>query len=277
LTELTCFEVRYDDGVAHLQLNRPEKKNSLIPSFWGELKGLVEEIDREATARVIVLSSTGRHFSAGLDLGVFDKGMFRSADDGEPGRKRALMYQGFKKLQETFTVIERSRVPVIAAVQGGCVGGGLALVSACDLRYATSDAFFVVQETNLGIVADVGTLQRLPKVMPDGVAREMAYRGMRLPAARAEAVGFVNGLYDDHEALLAGVSEIAREIAAKSPLAIWGIKHSLNHARDHSVEDGLDTVALWQAGMYSPDEAKAAVRARHEGRDVTYEDLRPAP
>jgi enoyl-CoA hydratase len=275
---LTCFDVRYDGGVAHLQLNRPEQKNTLIPSFWGELRTLGEEIDRDARARVIVLSSTGRHFCAGLDLGVFDGGMFRASGAGdEPGRKRALLYQGIRSLQETFTALERSRIPVIAAVQGGCVGAAVAMVTSCDLRYATNDAFFVVQETNIGIVAEVGTLQRLPKVMPDGVAREMAFRGMRLPAARAEAVGFVNATFDDHDALLAGVSEIAQEIASKSPLAVWGSKHSLNHAREHSVEDGLDLVALWQAGMYFPDDTKAALRAQQEGRAAEFEDLRPAP
>jgi enoyl-CoA hydratase len=275
---LTCFDVRYDGGVAHIQMNRPEQKNTLIPAFWAELRTLVQEIDDEARARVIVLSSTGRHFCAGLDLGVFDGGMFRATDGGdEPGRKRAVLYQGIKSLQETFTAIERARVPVIAAVQGGCAGAGVAMVCACDLRYATSDAFFVVAETNIAITAEVGTLQRLPKVLPDAIAREMAFRGMRLPATRAEAVGFVNATFDDHDALLAGVSSIAQEIASKSPLAEWGSKHSLNHARDHSVDDGLDLVALWQAGMYYPDDCMEAMRAQREGRAADFEDLRPAP
>jgi enoyl-CoA hydratase len=274
----TCFDVRYEAGVAHLQLNRPEQKNTLIPAFWGELKTLVEEIDREARARVIVLSSTGRHFCAGLDLSVFDGGMFRAAGGGEePGRKRALLYQGIRSLQDSFTALERSRVPILAAIQGGCVGAAVALAAACDLRYTTDDAFFLIQEINIGIVAEVGTLQRLPKVMPDAVVREMAFRGMRLPAARAESVGFVNATYPDHDALLSGVAEIAQEIAAKSPLAIWGSKHSLNHARDHSVEDGLDVVALWQAGMYFPDDTKESLSAQQECRPAEFEDLRPAP
>ncbi|MBL7487268.1 enoyl-CoA hydratase/isomerase family protein [Frankia sp. AgB1.9] len=275
---LTCFDVRFDGSVAHLRLNRPEQKNSLVPAFWAELRTLVEDIDRQASARVIVLSSTGRHFCAGLDLGVFDGGMFRAQGGGdEPGRKRAVLYQGIRSLQATFTALERARVPVIAAVQGGCVGAGLGLVAACDLRYATRDAFFLVQETNLGITAEVGQLQRLPKVMPEGIAREMAYRGMRLPAARAESVGFVNAVFDDHEALLDGVSEIAREIAAKSPLAVWGSKHSLNHARDHAVDDGLDLVALWQAGMYHPDDCLESLSAQQERRSPVFEDLRPIP
>lgn len=274
---LTCFDVRYEDGVAYLRLNRPEHKNSLIPSFWTELRTLVTDIDREARARVIVISSTGRHFCAGLDLGLFDGGMFRASDDGEPGRKRAVLYQGIRSLQETFTAVERARVPVIAAIQGGCVGGGIGLAAACDLRYATRDAFFSLQETNIAITADVGQLQRLPKVMPEGVVREMAFRGIRLPADRAEAIGFVNAVHDDHDTLLAAVAEIAREIAAKSPLAVWGAKHAINHAREHTVDDGLDMVALWQAGMYHPNDSLESLRARKEERAPAFEDLRPAP
>jgi enoyl-CoA hydratase len=277
VSDLTSFDVRYDDGVAHLRLNRPEQKNAITLPFFDELKGLVEEIDREARARVIVLSSTGRHFCVGLDLTVFGTGAFRRTADGELGRRRASFYQTIRKLQDAFTVIEQSRIPVIAAVQGACAGAALALVSACDLRYATQDAFFLVAETNLGFPAEIGTLQRLPKLMPEGVVREIAYRGTRLPATRAEQVGFVNETFAGHDALLAGVSEIARDIAAKNPLGTWGTKHLLNHARDHAVDDGLDLVALWQAGMYFPDDTLATLQARKEGRAVSYENLRPAP
>lgn len=275
---LTCFDVRYQGQVAYLQLNRPEQKNSLIASFWAELRTLVEDIDRQARARVIVVSSTGKHFCAGLDLGVFEGGMFRANGGGdEPGRKRALLYQGIRSLHETFLALQRSRTPVIAAVQGGCVGGGVSLAAACDLRYATRDAFFLLQEVNIAITPDVGQLHWLSKVMPDAIVREMAYRGMRLPAARAEQVGFVNQLFDDHDALLAAVTGIATEIAEKSPLPVWGSKHMINHARDHSVEDGLDLVALWQAGMYHPDDTKETLRARQEERSALYENLRPTP
>ena len=278
MSDLTCFSVHYDDGVAELRLNRPAEKNSLIPPFWGELRTLVEEIDRESRARVIIVTSTGKHFSVGLDTKAFGSGMFGGpADHTEQGRKRARFYQGVKSLQETFTAIERARVPVIAAVQGACAGAALAMVAACDLRYATRDAFFLIAETNIGIVAEVGTLQRLPKVMPAGVVREMALRGMRLPADRAESLGLVNGLYQDHEALLAGARQVAREIAAKSPLTMWGIKHTLNHARDHAVEDGLDHVALWQAGMYFAGDTLATLQAKQEGTDPGFEELSPAP
>jgi len=277
-TTLTCFDVRYDGQVAHLQLNRPEQKNSLIPSFWAELRHLVEDIDRQARARVIVLSSTGKHFCAGLDLGVFEGGMFRAHGGGdEPGRKRALLYQGIRSLHETFLALQRSRIPLIAAVQGGCVGGGVSLAAACDLRYATRDAFFLLQEINIAITPDVGQLHWLSKVMPDALVREMAYRGTRLPAGRAEQVGFVNEVFEDHGTLLDAVAGIANEIAQKSPLPVWGCKHMINHARTHPVEDGLDLVALWQAGMYHPNDTKETLRARQEGRLAVYENLRPTP
>ncbi len=277
-TGLTCFDLRFERDVAHLHLNRPEQKNSLIPSFWAELRTLVEDIDRNARARVIVVSAEGKHFCAGLDLGVFDGGMFRAVDGGvEPGRKRAFLYQGIRSLHETFLALQRSRVPVIAAVQGGCVGAGVSLAAACDLRYATRDAFFLLQEVNIAITPDVGQLHWLSKVMPDALVREMAYRGTRTPAVRAEQVGFVNQTFDDHESLLKAVADIAAEIAAKSPLPVWGSKHLINHAREHSVEDGLDLVALWQAGMYHPDDTKETLLARQQERPAVYENLRPTP
>src|SRR5262249_46789088 len=155
-----------------------------------------------------------------------------AGESGEPGRLNANRQMMVLRLQESFTALERARMPVLAAIQGGCVGGAVDLVTACDMRYATEDAFFVVQESNIGMTADVGTLQRLPKIIPDGVARELVYTGRRMPAARAWQVGLVNQLYPDHAALLAGVGEIAAEIAALSPLAIWGSKQMLVYTRD---------------------------------------------
>jgi enoyl-CoA hydratase len=275
---LTCFDVRYADQVAHLQLNRPEQRNSLIPSFWAELRTLVEDIDRNARARVIVISSTGKHFCAGLDLSVFDTGMFRAQGGGEePGRKRAMLYEGVRSLPDTFLALQRARIPVITAIQGGCIGAAVSLAAASDLRYTTRDAFFLLQEINIAITPDVGQLHWLAKTMPDGLVREMAFRGTRLPAARAEQVGFVNEIFDDQQTLLAAVSDIATDMAAKSPLPMWGSKHVINHAREHSVEDGIDLVALWQSGMYHPDDTRESLRARSDGRDAYYENLRPTP
>ncbi|WP_235490283.1 enoyl-CoA hydratase-related protein, partial [Frankia sp. AvcI1] len=158
-----------------------------------------------------------------------------------------------------------------------CLGGGLDLITACDLRYATADAFFVVQETNIGITADLGTLQRLPTLIPAGVARELAYTGRRLPAARARELGLVNEVFDDHDALLAGVREIAAEIAARSPLAVWGSKESLLYARDHDVAAGLDQIATWQTGAFQAEEVAEAMRGRAGGHAPDYPDLPAVP
>ncbi len=274
-----CLELSYEGPVAHLQLTRPEANNTLVSTFWSELGSSVREIDANGRARALVISSTGRHFSAGLDLSVVEgAGLFRGGPDAaEPGRKRALLYQGIRTLQAAFAVVEQARIPVIAAVQGACVGAAVGLVAACDLRYATNDAFFLLPETGIGITPDVGQLQRLPRLLPEGVVREMTYRGTRLTAARAESLGFVNGLFGDQEALITAVSRIGAEIAAKSPLAIWGAKHAIGYARDHSLDDGLEHVALWQAGMYYPDDCLESLAAQREGRDPSFDDLLATP
>ena len=240
-----CFDVEVTDGVAHLRLNRPDALNTMTPDFWRELPELLDEIDRNASARVVVLSSTGRHFSAGMDLAVFTGGSDLLTEPGvsEAGRRRAHLFQTVLKLQDVFTKLEAIRQPVLAAVQGGCIGGAVDLVCAADMRYATADSFFCVQEINIGMTADVGTLQRLPKLIPEGVARELAYTGDRMPAERAKDVGLVNEVFADHDALIEGVLDIAARIAAHSPLAVWGTKEVVNFARDHTVGDSLRYMA----------------------------------
>ena len=271
----TCFDVEINGGVAHLRMNRPDAYNSMIPEFWKELPELVDGIDREGEARVIVVSSTGKHFSAGMDLSVFTGGSDLLGDGGvqETGRQRAHLWQTVLKLQDTFSCFERARVPVLAAVQGGCIGGAVDMVTAADCRYASADAFFCVQEINIGMTADVGTLQRLPKLIPEGVARELAYTGDRMPAARAKEVGLVNEVFGDHESLVAGVLEIAGRIATKSPLAVWGTKEVVNFARDHSVADSLRYMAGWQSGMFQPADMLESFTAKSEGRDGNFEGL----
>jgi enoyl-CoA hydratase len=277
----TCFEVEITGKVAHLRLSRPDELNSMIPAFWAELPKIVSEIDDDASARAIVVSSTGKHFSAGMDLSVFTGG---NAGDSplegksdELGRRRSYLRQTAKMLQESFTAFERARMPVLAAVQGGCVGGAVDMVTACDCRYATTDAFFVIQEINIGMTADVGTLQRLPKLIPEGVAREYAYSGRRMPATRAKELGLVNEVYDTHEEMVDSVMELAHEIASKSPLAIWGTKEMINYARDHSVGDSLNYVATWQTGMFQPTDMMESFGAKGDKRDPDFDDLLPNP
>ena len=190
----TCFELEETEGVAHLILSRPDELNSMIPSFWTELPEIVDELSDSGRARVLVISSTGKHFSAGMDLSVFTGGSnIADSGDAEPGhpsnevgRRRAVLRRNVLHLQRAFSCLEEARMPVLAAVQGGAVGGAVDMVTAADCRYATEDAWFCIQEINIGMTADVGTLQRLPKLIPDGVVREFAYTGARMSAARGE-------------------------------------------------------------------------------------------
>jgi enoyl-CoA hydratase len=269
-----CFDVTVADHVAHVVLNRPDALNSMIREFWNELPLIVRELDDRGDIRAIVISSTGKHFCAGMDLAVFsseDSGLGGGA--GEMGRVRARLRQSALMLQESFSAFEKARMPVLAAIQGGCIGGAVDMVTAADMRYCSADAFFVIQEINIGMTADVGTLQRLPKIIPDGVAREMAYTGRRMTAQRALEVGLVNEVFPTHEALVEGVLAIAGEIASKSPLAVWGSKEMLTYARDHSVADSLNHIATWQTGMFQPSDMVESFKARAEGREPVYPDL----
>ena len=267
----SCFDLEIADNVAHLRLNRPEALNSMTREFWAELPAAVTEISEKALARAIVISSTGKHFCAGMDLSVFAA----EEEDAELGRKQARLRSTVKTLQWTATALEAARVPVLVAVQGGCIGGAVDVATAADLRYCTEDAFFVVQEINIGMTADIGTLQRLGTCVPQGVARELAFTGRRMTAARAYEVGLVQEVYADHESLVDGVLATAREIASKSPLAIWGTKVAMNHARDNGVVSGLDQIATWQSGMFQPADMVESFTAKAEKRDPVYPDLLP--
>lgn len=273
-----CFNVEIAANVAHLQMKRGDELNTMVPEFWKELPAIVRDIDEGAKARVIVVSSTGKHFTAGMDLSVFATstsiGTARAAQ--ERGRRGANFRYHVFEIQETFNVIDRARIPVLMAVQGGCVGGGVDFASACDCRYATEDAFFVIQEINIGMTADVGTFPRLCHLLPQGVLRELAYSGRRLPAKRALELGLVNAVFPTQQAMMDHVTGVARDIAEKSPLAVHGSKVMINYARDHTIADGLDYIATWQAGMYNPETDMAeAFKAKQEKRAGQFADLLP--
>jgi len=268
-----CFEVTESNHIAHIVLNRPSEFNSMTPDFWRELPQLVDEISDRGAARAIVVSSTGKHFSSGMDVSVFTSGDLNDGDAVETGRARANFRYNVLHLQDTFTAFERARMPVLAAVQGGVVGGAVDMVTACDMRYASADAWFCIHEINIGMTADVGTLQRLPKLIPEGIVREMAYTGDRMPAERAKEVGLVNEVFDDHAALVEGVLEIAQRIATRSPLAIHGTKEMINYTRDHSVADSLQYMAAWQTGMFQPTDLMESFGAQMDKRDPEYDDL----
>lgn len=269
------FRVAIDSGVAHIQLNRPEKLNSMGRDFWRELPALVRDIDENAKARVIVLSSTGKHFCAGMDLEVFADNGALAEGKADPHVSNEAFRHLVLGLQKTFSCLDEARMPVLAAIQGGCIGAAVDMTSACDIRYCTADAFFCIQEINLAMTADVGTFPRLCKLIPEGWVRELAYTGRRLPAEKAKAIGLVNEVYPDQAAMLSAVMETAREIAAKNPLAVTGSKVMINYARDHSMTDALDYIALWQTGMFARSHMAESFKAQQEKRSPRFPDLVP--
>ena len=272
----TCFEIEESEGVAHVILSRPDELNTMIPAFWSELPEIIDEMSDSGRVRCVVISSTGKHFSAGMDLSVFTGGAALDDDAStEVGRQRANLRTNAMHLQRSFSALEEARMPVLAAMHGGVVGGAVDMVTAADCRYATEDAWFCIQEINIGMTADVGTLQRLPKLIPDGIVRELAYTGDRMSAERAKAVGLVNEVYADQATMLEDVLAIAGRIASKSPLAVYGSKQSIVYARDHSVADSLNQIATWQTGMFQPRDMMESFQAQMERRDPEFDDLNP--
>ena len=269
--ESTFFVCSVEDGIAHIEMNRPDKANSMSPDFWEDLPSLVDDMDHNPDIRAIVLSGRGKHFTGGMDLAAFQGIM--ELTQKEPARGAYALRRLILKLQDSLTSLERVRVPVIAAIHGVCLGGGIDLISACDIRLCTKDASFGVEEIHVGMTADVGTLQRLPKIMPPGIVRELTYTGRRFSAEEAKDWGLVNAVHKDRDAVLDAAMALAGDIAAKSPLAVAGAKQAITYARDHSVQDGLDQIATWNAGMLRPDDLMKAMQAKMAKKQAEYDDL----
>lgn len=268
------FTVTLAEHIAHVQLSRPEALNSMNADFWVELPQCMRDIEASGEARVIVISSTGKHFSAGMDLGVFTNPKSVPMG-GDPGRMAENLRRVVLQLQATLSSLEEVRLPVLAAIHGGCIGGALDMVCAADCRYATADAYFTIKETELGMTADVGTLQRLPKLIPQGVVRELAFTGRNFSAQEALALGLVNQVFESQEAMLAGVMAIAAQIAKHSPLAVTGCKEMLNYSRDHSVADSLKYMATWQSGMFRPHDMMKTFQAKATKSQAQFDNLYP--
>lgn len=267
------FALSINNHIAHMQFNRADSCNALNRDFWLEFPAALESLDASGDIRVLVISAEGKHFSAGMDLEIFtqpDPKMF----NGEPGRRAEAMRRLVQQLQACFTQLEDCRFPVICAIQGGCIGGALDLVCAADLRYCTADSYFTIKETELGMTADLGTLQRLPGLIPPGLARELAYTARKMPADEALSSGLVNSVYPDQASMLGAVMQIAQQIAANSPLAITGCKQMINYARDHSLADSLSYMATWQAGMFQPTDMLQTFSAKMSGKPAEFETLR---
>lgn len=266
------FNLEIEDNIANIILSRPEQLNSMSRKFWVELPEILEEVNRNSEIRVLIISSTGKHFCAGMDLSAFDNGVANIPKEKRPDNARIgeALYRSAKELQEYISKLEKIRVPVIAAIHGGCIGGAVDLVTACDIRLATTDAFFCIQEINIGMAADVGTLQRLPRIIPDSKMRELAYTGRRMLADEAKESGLVSDVYDSQEEMVNAAKEMANEIAKKSPIAIYGLKALMNYSRDHTISDSLDFNALWSGAMLSQRDMEEAIKAFVEKREATF-------
>jgi len=271
----TFFELSSgDDGIAQLRLNRPERMNTMSPPFFPALRDAVRALGDSGRTRVLVISSSGKHFSAGMALDVFGSGDALLAT--ATPRERLAFQDMLRRLIDCFSAIDEARFPVVCAVQGGCIGGALDLATACDIRVCSADAFFTVQEIHIGMMADLGVLQRLVKIVPQGVAREMAYTGERLSAQRALEVGLVNAVLPDADALQQHALTLARTIAAKSPLAVTGSKIALNHARDHGTAAALQQMTLLQSAIFDSGEMAEAITAWKAKRAGSFAPLAPA-
>lgn len=271
LPESTFFDVTVENAIAHLQMNRPDKANGMSPDFWHDLPVLAKAIGADPQIRCVILSGAGKHFSGGMDLATFQD--INGLLDNEPGRAAFALRDLILRLQASLSCLEELRIPVIAVTHGAALGGAIDLITACDMRIASADTFFAIEEIHIGMAADVGTLQRLPKLMPPGIVHELAYTGRRFSAEEAKAWGLVNAVHETPEAAMDAARNLAADIAAKSPLAVAGIKRTITYARDHSVADGLDQIATWNAGMLRPQDLTTALTAKMAKQQAVFDDL----
>ena len=274
MNKLTCFDVSIENGIAHISMNRPDQLNSMIRVFWKELPDLIKDIDKNSDARVIVLSGQGKHFSAGMDLATFVPPK-KSEVEVDPARQREVFYHEVLELQDAFTALEECRMPTIASIHGACVGGAIDMAAACDMRYCSEDAFFKIAEVDIGIAADVGTLQRLPSLIPLASLRELAFTGRKFDSSEAKLLGLVNEVFESQETLADEVQKIALNIAKKSPLVTRVIKKQINYARDHSVRDSLEFHATWNASLISGKDMQEAMTSYMNKTEGDFDDLEP--
>ena len=263
------LDLSIEEHVATVSLNRPDKANSMNDTMWDELQRCFEWLDQEPSVRAVILAGNGKHFCAGMDLAVFAN---EAGNASDPARRAEQLRRTILRLQGNLTAIEKCRVPVLAAIHKTCIGGGVDMTCCADMRYATEDAYFSIREIDIGMTADVGTLQRLPKLIPDGIVRELAYTGRDMEAEEARELGFVNKVFETRETMMREVTAIARTIAAKSPLAVRGSKEMLLHSRDHTVAQGLNYIATWNAGMLSQADLQAGIEAQMNNTRAAYED-----
>ncbi|MEC9466504.1 MAG: crotonase/enoyl-CoA hydratase family protein [Myxococcota bacterium] len=269
--EFSTLEVELKDNIVTARLNRPDKANALNETLWYELGDLARWVDETPAARVLALLANGKHFTAGIDFSLMMTVVGKVAHLPD-GHKQEALRKKILSLQDSFTQFERCRKPVIAAIDGSCIGGGIDLITACDIRYASSAATFCVKEVDLAIVADIGTLQRLPPIVGEGMARDLALTGRSFGADEALKMGLISRVLPDGPALEEAVLQAATSIAAKSPLTVRGVKQVMNYSRGRTVEEGLDHVATWNAAMLMSKDTQEAMSAMMEKRTPTFDD-----
>lgn len=270
VADYQAFTLSISDAIALVQINRPEKLNAMNAPFWSEIIEIFQALDEDDSVRVVVLSGAGKHFSAGIDLMLLAS--VASELGRDVGRNARLLRRKILSMQASFNAVDHCRKPVLAAIQGYCIGGAIDLIAACDMRYAAADAQFSIKEVDMGMAADVGTLQRLPRIIGDGILRELAYTGRSVDAVEAQAIGLVNRVWSSHAELLDGVMAIAAQIAAKSPIAVAGTKRMLGYMRDHRIDDGLEYVATWNAAMLQSNDLRVAVAAGMSKQTARFDD-----
>ncbi|XP_075968087.1 delta(3,5)-Delta(2,4)-dienoyl-CoA isomerase, mitochondrial isoform X3 [Anarhichas minor] len=252
------------ESVTHVELHRPDKRNAMNRAFWSEMVDCFNEIAGDPGCRVVVVSGAGKVFTAGIDL-MDMAGDILSPEGDDAARIAWNVRKVITKYQETFSVIEKCPKPVVVAVHGACVGGGVDLITACDIRLCTQDAWFQIKEVDVGLAADVGTLQRLPKVIGSrSLVNELALTARKMFADEAKSSGLVSRVFADKEAMIAAALEMAGEIAGRSPVAVQGTKVNLIYSRDHSVAEGLDYMATWNMSMLQTQDVMKSAQASME-------------
>jgi len=265
-----AFLIEKHNHIAQVKLNNPKKANALGKDSWKELPQIFAELDADPETRVIILSGEGKHFCSGIDVSMLMS--LNPVDIKDEGRKREHMFGGIKYLQQAITALTACRKPILAAVQGACIGAGLELVAACDMRYASAEAFFTLKEVDMGLVADLGGLQRLPLLIHEGITREMAFTGRKMKAEEACQRGLVNQVFESPEALQKEVFDLAWQIAEKPPLVVRGIKQVMNRRWEKQVADGLEHVALWNSSMLISDDLAASMQAHMTGKKPEFKN-----
>jgi enoyl-CoA hydratase len=266
MASYTVFEVERAAGVSTVWLANPARKNAMGPAFWDELPLVMRDLGDDPETRAVVLAARGPHFTVGLDLAGMGGTLTGDATATSGAAQRLRMLHEIARLQRSITAVADCPKPVVAAVHGWCIGGGIDLITACDVRLAAADARFSVRETRIAIVADVGTLQRLPAIVGRGIAAELCLTGDDFDAERARAIGLVNAVHADGAATVAAAQAMAARMAANSPLAVQGTKRVLRYCEGKSVEDGLAFVATWNAAFLQSDDLGEAMAAFFEKR-----------